>query len=137
MSLNSAYADSSNRVLQTQGMQSAETFSKYIDFYQDPTGTLTIDDILDAPNHPFEALKTQTPQFGFTKNTIWLRIHIQNKVQDVDWSRPYRSRQKKMSPYISCINLAAPLTFLCLWKRMKVSPEAQLKKHQRISSPTV
>ena len=80
---NSAYADRQGRILQTQGAQSPEAFSRYMDFYQDPTGDITIDDILQRLDHEFAALQTSTPHFGFTKDTIWLRASVQNKTIDV------------------------------------------------------
>jgi len=79
-----AYADAHDRILQANTAQPSEAVSKYLDFYQDPTGSLTIEDILQAPRPQFEALKTSTPHFGFTKNTIWLRASIQNKTPDMD-----------------------------------------------------
>ena len=80
----SAYADSQERVLQAQGAQSPEAFSRYMDFYQDTTGAITIDDILQRLDPEFESLKTSTPHFGFTKDTIWLRASVQNKTPDID-----------------------------------------------------
>jgi len=79
-----SYAASQDRTLHAQGAQSPEDFSRYIDFYQDPKGRLTIDDILHAPDNNFEPLKTATPHFGFTKNTIWLRVKIRNNTPDID-----------------------------------------------------
>jgi len=74
-----AYAETQDRILQARDAQSSEAFSKHIDFYQDPSGTLMIEDILQTLSQKFEPIKTTTPQFGFTKNTIWLRAHVQNK----------------------------------------------------------
>jgi len=79
-----AYAETQDRILQARDAQSSEAFSKHIDFYQDPSGTLMIEDILQTLSQKFEPIKTTTPQFGFTKNTIWLRAHVQNKIPDVD-----------------------------------------------------
>ena len=80
---NSAYAETQEHILQARGAQSSEAFSKHMDFYLDPHGMLSIDDILEV-DHKFERLKTSTPRFGFTKNAIWLRTTVHNKTPDVD-----------------------------------------------------
>ena len=55
-----------------------------MDFYKDPSGALTIEEILQTNDDKFENLKTSNPHFGFTKNTIWLRASVQNKTSDID-----------------------------------------------------
>lgn len=72
------------RSLSLQGAQSSEAFVQYTDFYLDPDGNVTIEEILNNPEDKFEPLQTSTPHFGFTKDTIWLRIFIQNKSPDSD-----------------------------------------------------
>ena len=79
-----AFAEGEDRLLQAQGPQSPEAFSRHMDFFQDPTGALKIDEILQAENPQFERLTTSTPHFGFTKDTIWLRASVQNKTPDLD-----------------------------------------------------
>ena len=73
-----------SRQLSLQGAQSAESFAQHMDYYLDPSGTLKIGDIIDAPNIRFKLLKTSTPHFGFTKDRIWLRANIKNITPDQD-----------------------------------------------------
>jgi len=70
--------------LQLYGAQSDETFSQYMEYYLDPVGNLTIADILNENQDSFAPLITPTPHFGFTKDTIWLRVNIENKTSDID-----------------------------------------------------
>ena len=55
-----------------------------MDYYLDPSGTLKIGNIIDAPDIGFKPLETSTPHFGFTKDRIWLRANIKNMTSDED-----------------------------------------------------
>ena len=72
------------RQLHLQGAVSAEDFSQHMAYNLDPAGDLIIEDIITAPGIEFKPLETLTPHFGFTKDTIWLRVSLQNKTLDTD-----------------------------------------------------
>ncbi|MDC0254304.1 ATP-binding protein [Bacteriovoracales bacterium] len=57
-----------------------------IQFLKDPSGKLTIDDI-NSPTwaSKFETSTKSVPRFGFTKDTVWLRIKIINNTPDKKW----------------------------------------------------
>lgn len=75
---------SSPQQLSLDGAQSSEAFARHMGYYLDAGGELTIDNILSEYDDRFTALTTPTPQFGFTKDRIWLRTKIQNKTSDID-----------------------------------------------------
>ena len=69
------FDQNSSGYLPLRGAQSDEAFSQYMEYYLDPAGNLTIADILNEKQDSFAPLMTPTPHFGFTKDTIWLRVN--------------------------------------------------------------
>ena len=78
------FYQNSSGYLPLHGAQSDEAFSQYMEYYLDPAGNLKIADILNEKQDSFAPLMTPTPHFGFTKDTIWLRVKIENKTADTD-----------------------------------------------------
>ena len=81
---NQATNQNLDRQLYLQGPLAAEPFAQHMDYYLDPKGDLTIENIIDISESGFKPVTTSTPHFGFTKDTIWLRSHIKNLTQGED-----------------------------------------------------
>ena len=107
------------RQLSLKGAQSAESFAQHMDYYLDSSGNLKIDDIIDAPGIQFKTLETSAPHFGFTKDTIWLRVNIKNMTPDEDswiihvhenFLPDYRVYLHRSAGDIETLELHSPLT---------------------------
>ncbi len=81
---NQATNQNLDRQLYLQGPLAAEPFAQHMDYYLDPKGDLTIENIIDISESGFKPVTTSTPHFGFTKDTIWLRSHIKNMTPGED-----------------------------------------------------
>ena len=57
-----------------------------LDFLRDPTGKLTIEDI-NSPKWSSKFVKStkSVPRFGFTRDTVWLRIKVINNNPEKNW----------------------------------------------------
>lgn len=70
----------------------ANALQPFIQYYLDETRNLRIEqmlkpDILDK----FKSIETATPDFGYTKDSIWLKLHIENMTDDVsNWRILFR-----------------------------------------------
>ncbi len=53
--------------------------SEYALVYEDPTGSKTLDDILDMAPESFVKTKSKVPNFGVTASTIWVKLRILQK----------------------------------------------------------
>ncbi len=55
------------------------TLGRYLDYLEDPDGKLSIEDILNPQiSLQFTASKRETPSFGYTDSTYWVRFTITN-----------------------------------------------------------
>lgn len=52
----------------------------HLALFEDPSGTLTVDDVLSQPQASrFAPARGAVPSLGFTKSAIWLRVDIQSR----------------------------------------------------------
>ena len=49
--------------------------------YEDPSGLLTLEDIIKGDQIVFNSSTEPVPNFGVTKSTIWARLDIMHKVR--------------------------------------------------------
>lgn len=56
------------------------TLGPYLDYFEDPTGKLTVQDLSSADfRDKFQANKTETPNFGHTRSDLWVRVDLRNE----------------------------------------------------------
>ncbi|MGC1506241.1 MAG: sensor histidine kinase [Sulfitobacter sp.] len=67
-----------------------------IDFLLDPTNTMAVQDILVLPGTRFEAIKTESADFGYIDSDIWLRTTVKNVTPDItSWRIHFRENFKQ------------------------------------------
>ena len=72
--IDSAYAG--QPVVLTQG-QASYSLGKRLEYLVDPTGRLTIDDVLSSTySAKFQSSTVDVPHFGFTKSSLWFRVDL-------------------------------------------------------------
>ena len=66
----------------------AQRLVGHLQGYLDPSGTMTIDQIVDAP---FETLASRGVDYGYTPGAVWLRLRLRNPTPDIeDWRLHFR-----------------------------------------------
>jgi PAS domain S-box-containing protein len=58
----------------------------YLEYYTDPAGQLTLDDVTGMGAPDFVAATDSIPTAGFTPVTVWVRLHLRSEAAaDADW----------------------------------------------------
>ena len=70
--------------IQASRAQSVQMLSNHIDYYIDSSWQKTAADMEYKLSNAFTPIQTLTPNFGFTKDRIWLRIRAENTTQKVN-----------------------------------------------------
>lgn len=67
------------------GEQERYTLGKHLQFLQDPTGQLTIEQVA-SPDYDtqFYPSPSKSPSFGYTNATIWVKFRLKNQNPDID-----------------------------------------------------
>ena len=78
------------------GPRLPETLEGYIEFYLDPTRSLTIADVTGSSAPDFQPVRTTFPDFGYINQNIWLRLTVENQTDDVrSWRIHFRENFKQ------------------------------------------
>lgn len=56
-----------------------------LEYFEDPTGSLTIDSILEDASLAFKEVEGDVPNFNFTPSAYWFRIRLNNEGDNPDW----------------------------------------------------
>ncbi|MCB1422604.1 MAG: sensor histidine kinase [Nitratireductor sp.] len=72
-------AEATGERLDLRGAVPSQTVSRFITAYRDETRNLTAEDVLqDDIATMFQPVTTATPDFGYTKDAIWLKLAVRN-----------------------------------------------------------
>lgn len=78
-----AAAQDSELYMPVHGPLNAEQTRSHLEYYVTPDWTETLLDLKSREADVFSSPKGTAPDFGFTKNKIWLRLQFQNKTSDI------------------------------------------------------
>lgn len=79
-----AYAADEHSSLLISNAQDTEDLSQFIQAYEDREWNKAIEDMVGIYSGEFRPLDKSSPDFGFTKSRIWLRINLQNQSANED-----------------------------------------------------
>jgi len=90
-------AFASENLILADGPVSTEDLVGHIDYYLDPDWTKTVADMAGTDRESFETVIRNEPDFGYTKDKIWLRMIVKNVTHDqTGWRMHFRENFKQI-----------------------------------------
>lgn len=84
-----AVADDETAYVKAGGPLSSADLASHISYVLDEDWDITIDDVTGPLADNFKPIQTDEPNFGYTKNRIWLRINLENTTAETTEWRLY------------------------------------------------
>ena len=92
------YADDAvNRVVSADGPMSMNDLAGHVDYFLDPSWQKTVGDMYRPGAAQFKPVNRTEPDFGYTKDKIWLRFKVKNTtVSEDEWRLHFRENFKQV-----------------------------------------
>ncbi|MEM9278542.1 MAG: sensor histidine kinase [Pseudomonadota bacterium] len=83
--------------VQLDGPKSAEELRPFISYYLDSGWERTVSEMLNEYKNEFKPIETSAPDFGYTKDKIWLRMIFENRSElEEDWRIHFKENFKQL-----------------------------------------